>query len=278
MTRGIAAIDELMERASEALVEAEYFDSERLCARALRQARAANDFERMARICLPLQEARRQIRQLAETSGVCRELHANLARTISREPGCFLLQPPLLGVDAGAFRDSMRNRKVPAFVLTREPMTRAGKWPIVAVAESSSLRGSATGMRSVRAQVDPPPGVVFTGQGLTRDLPPIAARESKSGPPSKPRRSQAARDDRAQAAPSLQWFTAAGESLGDAAIAVVDRSLHPAFQADDLIDFLNAIPEHEKLHQALAAACRAADRAGPPKEPRQIADANPWSF
>ncbi len=247
MTRGLSAIDEMMERASGALVAAEYFDSERLCARALRQARGANDFERMARICLPLQEARRQIRQLAETGGVRAVLSKDLGRVVVREAGCYLLRPPLLGIDVVGFRESAWRKKMPVFVLAREPMTRAGKWPMVAVAEMGSLKGGASGMRSVRAMVGPP-------------------AEGSAG--------QAA-DDRV---PSLEWFTAAGEAIGDAAIAAVDRSLHPAFQADDLIDFLAAIPEHEKLHQRLEEVCREAARVGVPEGKRKVVDENPWSF
>ena len=55
-------IDAKMEHASEALARCEYFLCERLAGEALGAAREKNDFERLARICLPLQEARRQIR------------------------------------------------------------------------------------------------------------------------------------------------------------------------------------------------------------------------
>lgn len=281
MTRGFSAIDELMERASVALVEAEYFDSERLCARALRQARAADDFERMTRICLPLQEARRQIRQLAEAGGVRAVVDRDPGRGVAFEAGCYVLQPPLLGVDAVAFRESAWRRKVPVFVLTREPMTRAGKWPMVAVAEMGSARGGASEMRSVRAMADPPAGVAFTGIGVTGDRSPEtgadgserAARRSR-GVPAETRAGTAP----AYRVPSLEWFTAAGEAVGDAAIAAVDRSLHPVFQADDLMDLLAAIPEHEKLHQRLEEVCREAARVGVPVEKRRIEERNPWSF
>ena len=159
-----------------------------------------------------------------------------------------MLRPPLLGVDVVGFRESAWRKKVPVFVLAREPMTRAGKWPMVAVAEMGSLKGGASGMRSVRAMVGPPVGVALAGD---------------------------AADDRV---PSLEWFTAAGEAIGDAAIAAVDRSLHPAFQADDLMDFLAAIPEHEKLHQRLEEVCREAARVGAPEGKRKVVEENPWSF
>ncbi len=58
-------IDELMERASLALARTDYFGAERTCLRAIARAVAASDWERAARMCLPLQEARRQKRMLA---------------------------------------------------------------------------------------------------------------------------------------------------------------------------------------------------------------------
>src|SRR4051812_45178590 len=63
------AIDELMERASSALVTTNYFEAEKLALKALERACAAIDFERMARICMPLQEARRQKRHEAVDAG-----------------------------------------------------------------------------------------------------------------------------------------------------------------------------------------------------------------
>src|SRR5689334_10244420 len=67
--KGQTQIDRMMERASTALEAMRYFEAERLASTALRRAHAAADFERMARILLPLQEARRQKRQLAVDSG-----------------------------------------------------------------------------------------------------------------------------------------------------------------------------------------------------------------
>jgi hypothetical protein len=50
------------------------------------------------------------------------------------------------------------------------------------------------------------------------------------------------------------------EALGDAAIETLDRAALPVKQVDELLRRLDACPDHEKLHQALAAACEAADR------------------
>lgn len=238
-------IDDLMDRASLALAQADYFQSERLCVRALGAARAAGDFERMARICLPLLEARRQKRQLAESGGRVIVVSAVPGRSLPAEPACYLFRPPTIALEARAFREQADRRAVPALVLCREPMTRAGKWPIAAVGESRLI-----GMTTVRVQVDPPAGVSFTGEGPTRDGPELT--------------------------PSVEWFTAAAEALGDGAIAKVNPKLPAAFRVDDLMAALDAFPDHEKLHQRLEETCRQAALEPPPTTtlPREWIDSD----
>ena len=59
------SINSLMTKAQLALSRNHWFEAERLCARALDMARGECDFNLMARIVLPLQEARRQRMQIA---------------------------------------------------------------------------------------------------------------------------------------------------------------------------------------------------------------------
>lgn len=66
----IQTINELMEEASQALVEVNYITCEKKCLQALNLAFEIKAFDVYARILLPLQEARRQRRQLAEDAGV----------------------------------------------------------------------------------------------------------------------------------------------------------------------------------------------------------------
>lgn len=140
-----------MEEASAALVETRYFDCERLAGEALALAHGAADFERMARIALPLQEARRQRRHLA--AGVKKvtridsydALEPLLAGGKAIKPGCYLVEPPLVGADGRELRDRAIAEHVPALVVVREPLTRLGLWPIVAV-----------GPVTVRTRIAPP--------------------------------------------------------------------------------------------------------------------------
>jgi len=217
-------IDATMERASAALVAARYFECEKLCHRAVAAAWRARDVERLSRICLPLQESRRLIRQQATDAA---QAGAIVVMTRSADfpakagAGFYLAQPPLIGADARRMRDLLWSRQVPSLVLAREPMTQTGRWPMVAVGE-----------KSVRVQVEPPAGVVWTGQGVRRD--------------------------EVTGTPTPEWFLAAGEALGDAAFKAIDGRLPAIWRVEDLLIALDGFPDHEKLHQHLADACRAA--------------------
>lgn len=234
-------IDALMERASRALAQTRYFDAVRDAESALTRARRSGDFERMARICLPLLEARRQIRQQATEVGRVQMIaHAgDVPRPL--EPGCYLIQPPMIGADARVLRETAFKARIPVSVLAREPLTRRGLWPIVGVGEIS-----------VRVQVEPPVPLERVEGRITKD-------EFRGEVP-------------------IAWFEAAGEALGDSAIAKLDGSLHPHWRVDDLLEALAAAPEHEKLHQALADACRAAAGVPEPTGRRPSPLDNPFSF
>jgi len=227
-----AGLDELMSRASDALVRTEYFECERLCLRAMNRARAAADFERMARICMPLQESRRWIRQTALDAGFQAIVTAPARIELPLGPGCYLLAPPLVGIEAAAFRAHASGRRVAAFVLAREPTTRAGKWPIVGVGGGDPLPVV------VRLQTVPPPA----------DLPDVG------------------------------WFSTVQEALGDAAIQRVRPEWPADHRVDDFLEFLEAVPDHEKLLQALEAASREACTAGVNPLPRRRGKDDPLSF
>lgn len=254
MTRPASAtsIDRIMDQASLALEATRYFEAERLCKKALLKAHHALDFERMARIALPLQEARRQKRQLAVDAAFLGHAAPGLHLVDHRRnipepvPGCYLFQPPLIGADARHFRDLADAAETPALVLCREPLTRDGLWPIVAV-----------GSISLRTKIPPP----FRVQR-------VESAPCKDG-------TTAADAPRI----SREWVEAAAEALGDAALARLPAADPAAWIVEDLLDALDAHPDHERLHQALADACRRAALEPAPDRPRRrpIAD-DPFGF
>ncbi|MFN0131865.1 MAG: hypothetical protein ACKVW3_04940 [Phycisphaerales bacterium] len=237
-------VDRLMERASHALVATRYFEAERLCVECLRLAHADHDFERMTRVVLPLQEARRQKRQIAVDANRCFLVAAHPPDVIV--PGCYLFQPPLIGADARAFREAADGSKVPVLVLTREPLTRDGKWPVVAV-----------GVVSVRNKLNPPWPLERVETSKTKDN----VDGVTHGPP------------------PVQWFQSAAEALGDSAIARVNPEDPPAWQVEDLVEYLDAHPDHELLHQRLADTCRLAmTQPVPDRKRRRTHLDHPYSF
>jgi hypothetical protein len=70
----------------------------------------------------------------------------------------------------------------------------------------------------------------------------------------------------------MAWFVDAMEALGDAAIEYLDPALPIVKRVDALLARLDAIPDHEGLHLALAEACQQAERetaaqTAPPSKP-----------
>ena len=234
-----------MARASAALADGDCYGAVTLCVRALELARDAADAERMARICLPLQEARRMIRQRATDTGrvvLVRDEH-DVPRPL--EAGCYLIQPPLIGADAATLRETGFKLRTAVYPLAREPLTRDGRWPIVGVGDVS-----------VRTKVDPPVPLERVDGRMAKDR--FGDHDGDEIP--------------------MAWFECAGEALGDAAIAKLDPEHSPWWHIDELLEALGAVPEHERLHQRLEHACREAMRAPMPSEPRPSAMDNPHGF
>lgn len=247
---GATGIDDLMDRASEALAACSYFEAESLALRGLRRAFDAKDYERMSRIALPLLEARRQKMQLAQDVGRVTVIDPRVPEIT--EAGLFLVQPPQIAAEARTMREAADRKGICAVVLAREPMSRAGvragKWPIVAVGPTLGGRD-----HSVRTYVDPPEGVTTTDNGHTRDT------------LTKPS--------------TVAWMLGACEALGDAALAKLNPADPAADRVEDLLEFIDAWPTHEKLHQRLIEECRhAMTQPTPALERRRGLPENPWSF
>lgn len=236
-----------MEQASQALVARDYFETERLAASALRKAHALSDYDRMARILMPLQEARRQKRDLAFDAGKVALINSVLPEGRDLHAGCYLVAPPRVGVDGRTLREMADQKKVATIVIVREPTSRDGLWPLVAV-----------GPVTLRAKVPPP--------DPTPPPPPAkpAKKTAKAG--------GAAGATPGQDLPPREWFIEACEALGDAAIEAVAETLPAATRVDHLMERLEALPDHEKLHQRLAEAARQALLEPPRKRKQSIED------
>jgi len=134
-TKAAEKIDAMMERASEALVKGRYFECERESVRALELAHASRDWDRMARILMPLEEARRQKRLEAADAGVIHRASdvEGLLGLDRIEPGCWLLEPMLVAAHGREFRDRADEQETPVLVIVREPETQRKQWPLAAI-------------------------------------------------------------------------------------------------------------------------------------------------
>ena len=61
--------------------------------------------------------------------------------------------------------------------------------------------------------------------------------------------------------PLAEHAVEAIEQLGDSAIESLDTGQEPDRQVDDLMNALDSVPEHEKLHQALVERCKLAAKS-----------------
>lgn len=115
MSETAEQIDAIMEQAGEALVQMQYLRCEKRCTEALALARQAEDYDRYARILMPLQEARRQRRQAALDAGVVvlsvkdGPVEAVLDR--HREGCVLLIDPPFTAGDEQALRAAALERE-----------------------------------------------------------------------------------------------------------------------------------------------------------------------
>lgn len=134
-----------MEEATGALTSGRYLEAALSCRETLKLARAQHDFERMHRICMPMLEAQRYLRQDALDSGVIHTIARSTDIPESPGPECYLFAPNFVGADAQRFRNAAHDAGIAPFVLTREPTTSKDQWPIVGVAQ-----------RVVRVRIDPP--------------------------------------------------------------------------------------------------------------------------
>ena len=203
----------LIQRAGNALDSGDWFEAERCSDEALGSARTREDWTSMLEIIDLLQAARLGRRDPSLVKGPVNVFDEPYEEGTVLEPGRWLLQPPLVGADARRLRLSSIDAEIPVLVLCREPTTRAGRIPIVAIAPGTTIR----------AQVKPP------------------GNEKR---------------------PTATWFQSALNVLGQTAVDQVDPGINVDRRIDVLLGALDAIPDHDGLHDALLEACREAASLG----------------
>jgi len=268
-------VNDTMEQASEALVLRDYHRCEHLCLEALASALAMRNFERMSRIVMPLQEARRQKRQVAESSGRLFVVGRTPPTEAELADGVYLIHPPRVAAEGRALREHLDRLGLCSLIVTREPTDKAGRIPIVAIGPRTVriyLKAS-DGPRLPVPASKPPAGAKGVKHGSKAvyqqsftigqptdvvDGDPMTTSERFDLPWLLWAHEQLGEWDSDQTPPSL---TESGELLPrqDGAITDTLRKTKPGVKrVEQLYMALQTLPEHDRLHQVLAEACHEA--------------------
>ncbi len=149
-TKQASSLDEKMEEASAALAVGDYFLCEQLAAKAMQDAFAREDWEAVARIVMPLQEARRQRRLMAMDADRIFVFDKNPpSGEAPLEAGCYVSCAPCVAADARRINEAGLDQRVPVIAMACEPKTQLGLLPVAVV-----------GPTTIRAKMKPPK--VFT--------------------------------------------------------------------------------------------------------------------
>jgi len=156
-------LDSLAESARKALDAGDFFAADNTAFEAVSLAYAMDEYGLMPPLLEVLKEARgRRFRQaidigkLIVLDDIAKRIEILETEDASKlTPGCYLLQPPLVGADGRNFRDHFFSLGVPAMFIVREPTTKLGLWPIVMI-----------GPITVRTRIEPPENEVPTIEWL----------------------------------------------------------------------------------------------------------------
>jgi hypothetical protein len=213
-------LDQLMERASRALVEMHYLEAESLCLEGLRMARAQRDWVAYARVLMPLQECRRQRRMIAADTAV----QLGTAGGIDRlDAGCIAVTHPHSAEDAARLALEAGRQRRHVEVLYCDNAVEADTW------RAMTYDGS-----QIACEVPAPAGLPLN-QRLCADAGPLPQAITGAG----------------------HWFIAATEALGEEALRRVTAPLGSLDRVEQLERMVQAVDDHEILHQRLGDAVRA---------------------
>ncbi|MFG0247650.1 MAG: hypothetical protein ACF8OB_02095 [Phycisphaeraceae bacterium JB051] len=216
-----------MDQASLLLVKMQYLEAEKLCEQALKQARERKLWAYLARITLPLQECRRQRRMIAAEGHVVLgtdHLGDNaLSELLQLDCGCVVFT----GKDAtgNALRLMQNIRKNSRHLLVLAATVTKSQW-------------------TLHSAVQP----ILT---ITYPAPP-ADWQHKTLEPGQ----WTEVTDSAWPTPG-DWFLDVLEKLGDQALKAIEPKDDTVKRVDALLASLQAVTDHEILHQQLAKAANA---------------------
>jgi hypothetical protein len=139
------AVESLLSEGQRAQASKDLFAAQAAAAEALRLSHQARDYARMAEAVGQLNVARQDIRRAAAKARRVTIIEGEIPSGAELKPGCYIVQPPRVGIDGRTLREIAAAARIPALVVVREPTTRSGLWPVVAL-----------GPVTVRTRIKPP--------------------------------------------------------------------------------------------------------------------------
>ena len=135
------AVTELVKKADASIDKDDLSKADYYLEKAVRAQRSRRDWIDMAQLLEHLQEVRRMRRKAALASrAAVRLIDTEDAAAEPAVKGRYLFQPPLVGADARQFWLAAADKGVPVAVICREPTTRLGEIPVVAIAPGATVR------------------------------------------------------------------------------------------------------------------------------------------
>lgn len=130
----------MIAHAAEAAEQGHFFEAEREASQALQVARQANDYDLMLQAIDPLCAARMGRKALAVDVGTVTIHDRPVTEDLSVAPGAYVIQPPMVGMDARRLRLACLEHEVPVLVICREPITQLKMCPVVLIAPGATVR------------------------------------------------------------------------------------------------------------------------------------------
>lgn len=229
-------LHEIMTSASAALAHMDYLSSEVLCVQALQLAKQQACWADYARIILPLQECRRQRRMMA-AEGDIRLGSASLSDSPADwltqiGVGCMVLTQPHSRDEAHQLQALAQKQKRCIEVLWADCSVDEPTWRL------RSFVGAKTSVET------PAPPADWRDRQLNAESAGLSAKSGEIAGSVK------------TAAVAADWFLDACEMLGDAALAQVAAAPGQLARIEQLEHAIEAVVDHEILHQQLWRAAR----------------------
>ena len=116
------------------------YKNEKVAIAAIDQARSSQNWQALADALHALSDARQEQSKRAKNGKRVQIIESLDEANAIKEAGRFLVRPPLVGRDASLMHHALKEKKIPSLFVCREPTTKLGLCPIVALGSGVIVR------------------------------------------------------------------------------------------------------------------------------------------